>query len=82
MRNYNWRPRNEHQILREDLNIYPFDVFCAKEWRTRKITVTENTHTIHHFSASWHTRTQRIKNKARSILGPKIINFLTLFYKK
>ncbi|MBV7413740.1 glycosyltransferase family 32 protein [Aeromonas sp. sif2433] len=82
MRNYNWRPRNEHQILREDLNIYPFDVFCAKEWRTRKITVTENTHTIHHFSASWHTRTQRIKSKARSILGPKIINFLTLFYKK
>lgn len=35
------------------VTIYPYDYFCPKSWRTGKIKVTKNSHTIHHFSGTW-----------------------------
>lgn len=37
----------------DDFTIYPSEYFCPKSWSTREINLTENTHTIHHFAASW-----------------------------
>lgn len=39
--------------------LYPFDYFCAKSWQTGKVTITDNTYTIHHFAGSWLTDQQR-----------------------
>lgn len=36
-----------------DFTMYPSEYFCPKSWSTRKINLTKNTHTIHHFAASW-----------------------------
>ncbi len=37
----------------DDFTMYPSEYFCPKSWSTRKINLTKNTHTIHHFAASW-----------------------------
>lgn len=37
----------------DDFTIYPSEYFCPKSWSTRKIDLTDNTHTIHHFAGSW-----------------------------
>lgn len=39
--------------LNEKPEVFPADVFCAKDFLTGKITVTPATVTIHHFAASW-----------------------------
>lgn len=79
---YGWQTRNTHQILKDDLNIFPFDFFCAKQWRTGKVIITNNTYTIHHFSASWHSKTDKFKHKIRVFLGPKISEIVISVIKK
>lgn len=37
----------------EGIRIYPWDYFCPVEYRTGIMTITSNTRTIHHYSASW-----------------------------
>ena len=36
-----------------NIEVYPTEYFCPKEWRSGEIEITENTYTIHHFLASW-----------------------------
>lgn len=42
-------------LLKRDnsLTIYPWEYFCPMEYLCNKIEITENTHTIHHYSATW-----------------------------
>lgn len=68
---YGWKPKNELQHLKEGLVIYPFDVFCAKQWRTGEVLITNETHTVHHFSASWHSKSDKLKHKIGILIGPK-----------
>ena len=44
-----------------DINIYPNDYFCPKSITNGKITLTQNSHSIHHFDASWLPRGKRMK---------------------
>lgn len=37
------------------LNIYPVDYFCPMNYYTGEISITQNTCSIHHFSATWIT---------------------------
>ena len=37
----------------KDFVIYPSEYFCPKVWSTRKVLLTKNTFTVHHFAASW-----------------------------
>ena len=41
------------QLLNGSLTIYPKDYFCPMDYYTGDIAVTDNTYTIHHYSASW-----------------------------
>lgn len=82
IKKFGWRQKNEHQVLREGLIIYPFEVFCAKDWRTGKIQSNSETYTIHHFSASWHTKNDKFKNKIKSMFGPKGTQFVVNVKKK
>lgn len=36
-----------------EINIYPIDYFNPKDYESGKITITDNTKSIHHFAASW-----------------------------
>lgn len=79
---FGWEPKNELQVLKEGLNIYPFEYFCAKDWRTGKVQSNSNTYTIHHFSGSWHTKTDKFKNKIKNMIGPKGTRFVVNVKKK
>jgi len=37
----------------EHVSFYPADFFCPIDLKTKILTETKNTHTIHHFSGSW-----------------------------
>lgn len=37
------------------ITVYPADFFCPLDFNTGVLTTTENTHSIHHFVASWFT---------------------------
>ena len=51
-----------------NINIYPAEYFCPKDYTSGELLITDNTYTIHHFSASWITPKQRIKGKIKRIL--------------
>ncbi|WP_270474899.1 glycosyltransferase family 32 protein [Clostridium cochlearium] len=76
MKNYSWVCANKYQVLKDGLHIYPHDFFCAKDWRTGEITVTENTYTIHHFSASWISKRDRRISKIKTIIKNIIIKLI------
>ncbi|WP_214744395.1 glycosyltransferase family 32 protein [Exiguobacterium sp. s189] len=86
---YNWLNENRKQILKNDLSIYPFETFCAKDWRTGLVKSNDETFTIHHFSGSWIDPSLKGKNERKAIakrllirvLGEKYMSKL-LSYKK
>lgn len=43
----------KEEIVTDYVHLYPYDFFCPKVWGEKKISVTENTHTIHHYISSW-----------------------------
>lgn len=52
------------------ITIYPHDYFSPK--RDEKITITEHTHTIHHYAASWRSPLyNRVRALMMSILGER-----------
>lgn len=62
----------------EGIAIYPWDFFCPVEFLSSKLEITGNTRTIHHYSASWMSWTDKLKmlkgyyaNKIRKLLGIK-----------
>lgn len=55
---YGFVHNNSEQTVR-GFKLFPSDYFCAKDVETRKITITDNTYTIHHFDGSWKTDTER-----------------------
>lgn len=44
---------NTYQVYDNSLHIFPKDYFCPKSYDDGKITITENTRVIHHFSGTW-----------------------------
>ncbi len=66
---YGLVPNSSYQELGGGaVTLYPYDYFCPKDWATGNINLTENTHTIHHFSGSWHSEKEKKrveKNKQR-----------------
>ena len=53
------------------ITVYPPEYFCPQNCITGEMKITENTHSIHHYSASWHsfwedkvTKIERCKNRA------------------
>lgn len=56
--------------------IYPIEYFCPKDYETRKLNLTKNSHAIHHFDGSWIDRKIKIKQFILRILGLRVINIL------
>lgn len=50
------------------VNVYPSDYFNPKDYLTGEIAITENTRTIHHFSASWFTPSQKMERAVEMAL--------------
>ena len=48
---------------------YPFDYFCPVSFETRKMMLTANTRSIHHFAESWVPKSTRFKNALGRFMG-------------
>lgn len=62
----------------EDLVVYPFDFFCGYDFVNRHPVITENTYTIHHYSATWCDKLslyQKIKYNVVIVLLQKILGY-------
>lgn len=46
-----------------NFTIYPWDYFCPLEYLSSKIELTKNTRTIHHYTATWMSWTDKLKMK-------------------
>jgi len=81
---------NTKQII-NNATLYPTEFFSPKDWRNGEIHLTENTHTIHHYLASWwnnerkkeHSKYKRQYqiNKQRNKVKQKILKLLKLIQK-
>ena len=56
------KQNNTYQEFPNLITIYPKDVFCPLNYQGMKLTLTENTATIHHFSGSWLPPKIRLKD--------------------
>ena len=58
----------------KDATVYPCEYFSPKNYYTGQIHITENTHTIHHYSALWLSEKQRKAVSIRRIIRSKMGN--------
>ncbi len=58
------------------VNLYPSEYFSPIDCATGKKTLTDNTVSIHHYSASWADDKLKLKNKIKKLLGPAITGFV------
>ena len=60
----------------EELAYYPADYFCAKDYVTGKVFISQNTCSIHHFNGSWLSTKNKFEDKlvvcVRKLFGEKI----------
>lgn len=62
--------------------IYPKEYFCPKDYYTNILSITPNTRTIHHYSASWVSGRSKTRLKIKHFLGPKFCDFIRSVKKK
>lgn len=60
-------PNGQFQVI-EGFALYPKDFFCPLEMGSKILMLTDNSVTIHYFSASWYTPKMKIKSKLARIL--------------
>ena len=54
------------------LNIYPVDYFCPMNYYTGEISITKNTCSIHHYSATWITDKEKKAKQIQKRLEAKL----------
>lgn len=65
------RNTNEIQNI-EGINIYPREYFCPRDSETHKLKITDKTHSIHHYQASWVTGYPKFKKKVAKLFGKNL----------
>lgn len=53
------------------VSLYPKEYFCPQDFLTKETIITENTHSIHHYDASWAGPATRFKHKVMRVVGMK-----------
>ena len=43
--------------------VYPWEYFCPMEYLSSKIEISDNTRTIHHYTATWMSFSDKLKMK-------------------
>lgn len=55
LKKHGWVPHEKIQKI-EKINIYPSKYFCPMDYLTGDINITDQTYSIHHYVASWHSK--------------------------
>ena len=66
----------------DGIYIYPPEYFCPMNQFTGKITITSNTCSIHHYTASWQNGYSRFKAKLQKIVGLNVTNKIIIIKRK
>ena len=66
---------NTSQIFM-DMNFLPSEYLCPMDYYTGKKSITKNTFSIHHYSASWTSKVTKRTTKIKRIIGVKMYNKL------
>ena len=67
--NHGLKAINTIQII-AGISIYPKEYFCPKDYRTGKLTITDNSVSIHHYTESWANTKSRITRRISRMIGP------------
>lgn len=59
-----------------DIWIYPPEYFCPLNYYTGKLTITDNTYSIHHYDGSWTTKFQQERDRLKYQYYKKFSYFL------
>ena len=81
LKRHGWIRNGEIETI-ENITIYPPEYFCPMNYKTGKITITDNTYSIHWYTASWQSSYSRLKTKMQHVLGEKLANRIIGFKKK
>lgn len=65
---------NQEQLIDDSLCVYPIEYFAAKDYETGKIVISENTFSIHQYSASWFSPKQKLILKLKKVMGKDLFN--------
>ena len=60
LKKYGLKPENKVQKI-ESCIIYPQEYFCPLKMGTNRLTITKNTYSIHHYSASWKSNSKILR---------------------
>lgn len=58
------------------INIYPKEYFCPKDYITNRLHITANTYTIHHYSATWKSSSQKMFTLVEHLFGYSVAHFI------
>jgi hypothetical protein len=58
-----------HRQSIDGIEVFPSDFFCPLDYDTGRMKITSNTHSIHHFDASWHGKYAAFYSKLRHTLN-------------
>ena len=58
------------------VSIYPVDYFCPMDYMTYEQAITENTRSIHHYTATWQSAGARFKIWVQKLIGPKLTGLM------
>lgn len=71
----------EFKPLKNELNVFPYDYFSPKSYKTGVLHITDNTFSIHHFTASWHGRKELLYEFVNKVVGERGAKFCSKVYK-
>ena len=70
LRQHGWRGDGRIEKI-ENVFIYPPEYFCPLDYTTGKLNITDNTYSIHWYTASWQSKYSHLKTKIQHFLGEK-----------
>lgn len=74
LKKYGLKPSSSEPYNCGGITIYPWEYFCPIEFLSNKLNITNNTYTIHHYSATWMSWLDKLKMK-KGYYGAKIRRF-------
>lgn len=59
LKNYGLKDNHSHDVIGDNIAIYPIEYLCANNHEKKMYVITENTFCIHHYSGTWSNKKYR-----------------------